>query len=679
MTIMRKIRVALVGNPNVGKSVIFNELTGGKAWIGNWPGVTVEKKVGTLKADEYEFEITDLPGIYSLTAYSIDEVIARNFIVEEKPDVVVNIVNAASIERNLYLTISLLEMEANVVIALNMMDIAESVGLKINVDLLSKKLCNIPIIPMIAIKKIGFKELIDAMINASKTKPKCEKIVDYGSIIEEQIDYVKEKLKEVKDIAEKYPLRWIAIKLLENDKEVVNKVRKFSEKLIAEVEEIRKKLSEKLGVDLEEYFVEKRYEKVAEIVKVAVIRVKEAGLTFSDIIDYTVTHKYLGIPIMMTVLYMLFKFAFDVATPFVDLIDILFNNILYNAVVNSGLPKLLASFLADGVISGLGSILVFLPNIALLFLALALLEDVGYMSRVAFITDKIMHKVGLTGKSIIPMVIGFGCNVPAIIATRVIEDENDRKTTALILPLMSCSARLPVYLVFAGTFFGAYAGAVVLSMYLLGLALAILIATFLRKFVFKGPSTGFIMEMPPYLIPQTRTVILKMWERTKKFLFKAGTVIFLGVITVWGLSITGPSGIIGVEALENPELFSRSWVGIIGHALSPIFTPMGWDWRATASLIFGLIAKELVVGVMAVLYGVSEENLSQAISVAFTPISAYAYMAFTLIYVPCLATIAAIRGELGVKYALIALAYELVLAYVVAFIIVSLGNLLGLG
>jgi len=676
---MRKIRVTLAGNPNVGKSVIFNELTGGKAWVGNWPGVTVEKKVGILRVGEYEFEITDLPGIYSLTAYSVDEIIARNFIVEEKPDVVVNIVNAASIERNLYLTISLLEMEANVVVALNMMDIAESLGLKINVDLLSKKLCNIPVIPMIAIKKAGFKELIDAMVNASKKKLKCEKIVNYGSIVEEQIDYIKEKLREIKDIAEKYPLRWIAIKLLENDKEIVNKVRKFSEELIEEVEKIRKKLSERLGADLEEYFVEKRYEKVAEIVKVAVIRVKEVGLTFSDIIDYTVTHKYLGIPIMITVLYMLFKFAFDVATPFVDLVDILFNNILYNAIVNSGLPKLLASFLADGVISGLGAILVFLPNIALLFLALAILEDVGYMSRVAFITDKIMHKVGLTGKSIIPMVIGFGCNVPAVIATRVIEDENDRKTTALILPLMSCSARLPIYLVFAGTFFGAYAGTAVLSMYFLGLVLAILIATFLRNFVFKGPSIGFIMEMPPYLIPQARTVILKMWERTKKFLFKAGTVIFLGVITAWGLSITGPSGIVGVEVLENPVLFSRSWVGIVGPALSPIFTPMGWDWRATASLIFGLIAKELVVGVMGVLYGVSEENLSQAISTAFTPVSAYAYMAFTLIYVPCLATIAAIRGELGVKYALMALAYELTLAYIVAFIIVSLGNLLGLG
>ena len=668
-----------MGNPNVGKSVIFNELTGGKAWVGNWPGVTVEKKVGFLRVSEYEFEITDLPGIYSLTAYSIDEVIARNFIVEEKPDVVVNIVNAASIERNLYLTISLLEMEANVVVALNMMDIAESVGLKINIKMLSKNLCNIPVIPMVAIRKVGFKELINAMINVSKTKPKCEKVVIYDSIVEKQINYVEEKLKKIEEIAKKYPLRWIAIKLLENDKEIIDKVRRFSEELIVEVEEIRKKLSEKLGVDLEEYFVEKRYEKVAEIVRAAIVKVKEAGLTFSDIIDYTVTHKYLGIPIMITVLYMLFKFAFDVATPFVDLIDILFNNILYNTVISSGLPKLVTSFLADGVISGLGSILVFLPNIALLFLALALLEDVGYMSRVAFITDKILHKVGLSGKSIIPMVIGFGCNVPAIIATRVIEDENDRKTTALILPLMSCSARLPVYLVFAGTFFGAYAGTAVLSMYLLGLVLAVVIATFLRKFIFRGPSTGFIMEMPPYLIPQMRTVILKMWERTKKFLFKAGTVIFLGVITVWGLSVTGPSGIIGVEALENPELFSKSWVGIVGHALSSIFTPMGWDWRATASLIFGLIAKELVVGVMAVLYGVSEENLSQAISAAFTPVSAYAYMAFTLIYVPCLATIAAIRGELGAKYALMALAYELTLAYIVALTIVFLGNLLGLG
>ena len=676
---MRKIRVALVGNPNVGKSVIFNELTGGKAWVGNWPGVTVEKKVGHLRINSFDFEIIDLPGIYSLTAYSIDELVARNFIVEEKPDVVVDIVNAASIERNLYLTISLLEMEANVVLALNMMDIAENTGLKIDVKKLSKMLCNIPVVPMVAIKKIGFKELIDAIIASYERKSKCVKIVDYGKTVEEQISYIEEKLKKIGDIASKYPLRWIAIKLLENDREVIEKVRKYSEEVVSEASEIRRRLSEKLGVDIEEYIVNKRFEKVAEVFEASVTRVKEVELTFSDIIDYTVTHKYLGIPIMITALYMLFKLAFDVATPLVDIIDILFNNILHDAAINSGLPKLLASFLADGVISGLGAILVFLPNIALLFLALALLEDVGYMSRVAYIMDKIMHKVGLSGKSIIPMVIGFGCNVPAIIATRVIEDENDRKTTALILPLMSCSARLPVYLVFAGTFFGAYAGTAVLSMYLLGIALAVIIASILRRFVFKGPSVGFIMEMPPYLIPQARTVILKMWERTKKFLFKAGTVIFLGVVTVWVLSVTGPSGIIGVKALENPELFSKSWVGIVGHILSVIFAPMGWDWRASASLIFGLIAKELVVGVMGVLYGVGEENLSQAISSAFTPVTAYAYMAFTLIYVPCLATIAAIRSELGAKYALFALAYELALAYVVALTIVYLGNLLGLG
>jgi len=675
---MVKIRVALVGNPNVGKSVIFNELTGGKAWVGNWPGVTVEKKVGKLKVENYEFEITDLPGIYSLTAYSIDELIARNFIVEEKPDVVVNIVNAASIERNLYLTLTLLEMEANVVIALNMMDLAESAGLKIDVEKLQRELCDIPIVPMVAIKKIGFNNLIKTMIEASKKKAKCGKIVNYGSKVEKQIEYIKERLRRVEGLKEKYPLRWIAIKLLENDHEVKEKVKRFSQEIIVEVEEIRRRLSEELGKDVEEHLVERRYDRVAEIIRKTVIKVKEIGLTFSDLLDYTIAHKTLGIPVMVTVLYMLFRFAFDVATPFVDLVDILFNDILYSAVVESNLPKIAASFLADGVISGLGSILVFLPNIAFLFLALALLEDVGYMSRVAYIMDRIMLKVGLTGKSIIPMVIGFGCNVPAIMATRVIEDENDRKTTALILPLMSCSARLPVYLIFAGTFFGAYAGTAVLSMYLLGIFLAILIATFLRKFVFKGPSVGFIMEMPPYLIPQVKTVILKMWERTKKFLFKAGTVIFLGVITVWALSITGPSGIIGVEALENPELFSKSWVGVVGHMLSTIFTPMGWDWRATASLIFGLIAKELVVGVMAVLYGVSEENLSQAIGTAFTPLTAYAYMAFTLIYVPCLATIAAIRGELGGKYALMALAYEIMLAYIVALTIVFMGRFVGL-
>ena len=647
--------------------------------IGNWPGVTVEKKVGIVRLGKAELEIVDLPGIYGLTAYSVDEVIARNFIVNERPEVVINIVNASNLERNLYLTVSLLEMGANIIVALNMIDLAEGQGYKVDSELLSK-LLNVPVVPMVAVKGIGIEELKKVLLESLKSKRKNVNIIDYGKPVERAIENLKLILDRDRRLAKQYNVRWLAIKLLEDDEEVKRKVIESTvgKEALKYVEKVKSELKTVLGEDVEDYIVEKRYEFVHSIAKAVLKPIKVKALTVTDIVDFVVTHKVFGIPIMLTVLYVAFKFAFDVATPLVDLIDWLFNNLLYTFIANSTLPSVIKSFIADGIVTGIGSILVFLPNIIFLFLFLALLEDIGYMARAAFVVDKIMLKLGLTGKSIIPMIIGFGCNVPAIMAARTIEDENDRKVTALVSPLISCSARLPVYLLFAGVFFSAYQGSIVLSMYVLGVVLAIFMALTFRKLMFKGLSSGFIMELPPYMLPMAKSVAFKTWERTKKFLFKAGTIIFLGVMLTWIMCVTGPSGYLGVEALESPKLIEESWIGILGHTLEPLFKPMGWDWKAIAALFFGFIAKEIVVGSMAILYATGEEGLSAILSQSFTPLTAYAYMAFVLIYVPCLATIAAIRGELGWKYAILTIVYELLLAYIVSLLIVSIGHLIGL-
>ena len=680
MTNRGNIRVALVGIPNVGKSLIFNRLTGGRAWVGNWPGVTVEKKVGKLRIDESEVEVIDLPGIYSLTPYSVDELIARNFIVEERPDVVVCIASAVNLERSLYLAVSLLELGANVVLALNMIDLAEKEGYRIDSKKL-EKLLGVPVVPTIATTGYGIDGLRNAIKKALQEKKEHIHIVDYGKEVEEAIEKIERLIEErAPELATKYPPRWIAIKLLEGDKDILDKLAKLpnGKDIVNQVNSLRSDLEKKVG-DLESHITERRYEKALEIARAVMKRVGVPRISLTDAIDSVLTHKVLGIPFALSIIYLLFRFAFEASSPFQDLIDILINGYLHDLVANSSiLPECLASLLADGVIAGIGAVLVFLPVIAFFFLGFAVLEDVGYIARIAFLVDKLFSKFRLPGKTIIPLIIGFGCNVPGVMATRTIEDENDRKTAALIAPLASCNARLPVYLVIGAAVLGRSAGFAVLSMYVLGMVLALITGFIFRRFLFKGPSSGFIMELPPYMKPNLSNIAMKTWERTKKFLYKAGTVIFLGVVIVWFLSVTGPAGYLG------PDNIVESFAGIIGRSLSStIFKPMGWDWRASVALLFGFIAKEVVVGTFGVLYGVGEEEeeaVAHAIAEhhSFTPLTGYAYMAFVLIYIPCVATLAAIRGELRLKYAILALVYEIVLAYVVALIIVSGGHALGI-
>jgi ferrous iron transport protein B len=675
--------IALAGIPNSGKSSIFNRLTGGRAWVGNWPGVTVEKKIGRIRADSIEIEVVDLPGIYGLTAYSVDELIARNFILEENPDIIVTIANATNLERSLYLIISLLELGANVIVALNMIDLARGQGIEIDHNLLSK-LLGVPVVPTVAISGVGIEELRKTIINSLGKEYRNVKIVDYGKDVEEAISKIENLIKEkLPSIAIKYTTRWLAIKLLEGDEEVIKKVKAIDggEAVLLEVDNIRRELQEKIG-DIAIYMAERRYQKVLEIVRKVVKQVRVRKVTWTDLLDSVLTHRVLGVFPAIVILYLLFRFAFEVSAPFVDLFDVLINGYLHDWVLGlKSLPSWLSSLLADGIIVGVGTVLTFLPLIVFFFLGLAFLEDVGYMSRIAYLVDKIFTKFGLSGKTIIPLVIGFGCNVPAVMAARTIEDENERKATALIAPLASCSARLPVYLVIASAIFGAAASLATLSMYIWSILLALVVGLALRKLLFKGPSTGFVMELPPYIMPRLGIISMKMWERSKKFLYKAGTVIFLGVLIVWALSVTGPSGFLGSEALSSLSLLEKSWAGVLGKAFSDtVFKPLGWDWRASAALIFGFIAKEVVVGTMAMLYGVGEEGLAKAIAKAhaFTPLTGYAYMLFVLVYVPCVATLATIRSELGLKYALLALAYELVLAYLLALGVVGAGHLVGI-
>lgn len=675
---VKSIRVALAGNPNVGKTVIFNELTGGRAHVGNWPGKTVERKVGKYKYRDVEVEVVDLPGVYSLSPYSIDESIARNYVVEEKPDVVVDIVDASNIERNLYLTLQLLEAGANVVVALNIMDEAEAKGMRIDHKKLSEIL-GVQVIPMVAIRGVGFEELREAIYRAA-IKPSGPEgsitgprglIVDYGREAEEHIKLLTDEIKKCPGL-KKYEPRWLAIALLENDEEIVGKVRELGYgDLVGRAEELRRGFNESVG-DPETYFADKRYECIKSILG-AVLTKKGVAWTFSDMLDKVLLHRVFGIPIFLSLMWLVFQFTYSVSAPFSDAIDTFF--VWLGEVARSNIADAsLSSLIADGIMSGLGSVLVFVPPIFLLFFALSILEDVGYLTRAAFVMDKALYKFGLSGRSFIPMLLGFGCNVPAIMATRTIKDWRDRLLTILVNPLMSCSARLPIYVLFAGAFLPGMEAPAIFSMYLLGIALAVMLAFIFRKLLFRGAPSPLILEMPPYRMPTLKSAAIHMWERGSWFLKKAGTIIFLAVIVVWFLG-TYPGG-------PGSDVES-SYVAMLGHWLEPLFAPLGWDWKATVALFFGFIAKEIVVGTYGTLYGLEEateesEPLRAALQGSFTPLTAYAFMAFSLIYVPCVATLGALKQETGSwKWVAFAVVYELVLAYVVALAIVGLGHALG--
>jgi len=661
------VKVALVGNPNVGKSVIFNNLTGSHQHIGNWPGKTVEKKEGIFEYNDKEVYVIDLPGIYSLTAYSVEELIARDYIIEEKPDVIVVIIDASNIERNLYLVLQVLELGAKTLLVLNKMDLAEASNLHIDAMELGK-LLGIPVIQTVAPKKIGMDELRRKILEIAKAKKQLTKI-RYSSDFEEAIDRITKLLEDYK-LHEEYSRRWLAIKLLEGDKVIIEKIRKTAKgkEFLKRVEKIKELLEQKYG-NLEMALIDERYRVIKCIVEKVVKG--EKTLTASDYLDQALLDKYLGIPIFISILWAMFQFTFIVSTPFSDILGDFFTILSERMAGITGFTRIDYLLFGEyGVLNGIGMVISFVPLIMTLYFAMSLLEDFGYLARAAFLMDKVMRKLGLTGRSIIPMILGFGCNIAGVYSTRIIPTEEDRIIAIVTNPLMLCSARLVVFTAIATAFWSSAVGSILLSLYIIGIVLAILIALMLKRFIFRGITSPFIMELPPYQMPSLKVAVTQMWIKGSLFFKKAGTIVFLGLLIVGFLATTDASTLSFTNDIEY------SLVAVIGHKLQPIFTPLNWDWRLVVAIIFGFIAKEIVIGTTAMLYGVSEEEFSIFLASHYDPVTMYAYMLFVLIYVPCIATLAAVKHETqSWKWVIFTIVYETLLAYTISLIILFLGRI----
>ncbi|MBN2537712.1 ferrous iron transport protein B [candidate division WOR-3 bacterium] len=672
MTGKRAITVALAGNPNSGKTSLYNALTGARQSVGNWPGVTVEKKEGRFIYQGHEVTVVDLPGTYALDAYTLDERVAREYLVAEKPDAVVAVVDASNLERNLYLVAQLLELGATVVVALNMVDIAQSRGIEIDTAQLEKVL-GVKVVTTVASMGVGIETLKRVVHDIQRAPPPPGLTISYGRDIEAGIEQL------VGPIVAAWPgrssqARWLALKLLEGDPEAV--ARLGDDEQAARVREtlavVRARLERRLDLDIETAVVERRYgflNGVAhECTRHRADLLRRISLT--DRIDSVVTNRWVGIPIFLLLMWGTFQLVFRVGAPLSGLIERLFGWL--GSVISSGLalvqaPAWLASLLVEGIIGGVGSVLVFVPNIVILFAVIALLEESGYMARAAFVMDRFMHLLGLHGKSFIPMIIGFGCNVPAIMATRTLESRKDRILTVLVNPLMSCSARLPIYILFAGVFFSRHRGLVVFSLYLLGMVLAVLVARLFKWVFFKSESAPLIMEMPPYHLPTLRSILVHMWERAWLFVRKAGTIIALTSVVIWLLA----SLPWGVEYASEASVIGR-----LGSLLAPLLRPAGFGyWWVAVSLAAGVVAKEIVIGTMGAIHGAGPGGLADVLRQSFTPLSAYAFMVMSLVYIPCVATIAAIRRETNWKWALLSVGYTLALGWLLAVVIFQVGSL----
>jgi ferrous iron transport protein B len=714
--VSKKLTIALAGNPNSGKTTVFNSLTGTRQHVGNYPGVTVEKKEGKLEYKGYEINVVDLPGTYSLTAYSIDEIVARNFVVEENPDVIIDIIDASNLERNLYLATQFMELKVPLILAFNMSDIAKKQGLLIDRDKLSELLGS-PIVFTVATKKQGLSELLAEAIKLFEGRTELRKAtVGYGREIQEELTKLENILSKDKNLIQKYPSHWLAVKLLEKDNEVIKKIKESpsSDEILETVERSTAHLKGIFGDTPEEIIADRRYGFIGGACSEAVEKTFEVRHTISDKIDKVLVNRILGLPIFLGLMWLVFKFTFKLSEPLMGWVESAQEWLgnLFGGLLPAGGP--VQSLIVNGIIGGVGSVLVFVPIIFLLFLAMAVLEDSGYMARAAFIMDRLMHKIGLHGRSFIPMLLGFGCNLPAIMATRSIEDRKDRLVTILVNPFMSCGARLPVYVLFIGAFFPEkIAGNVLFSLYILGIVVAIVTAKLLKKYLFKGEAAPFVMELPLYRIPTIKGLFIHMWGRGAVYLKKAGTVIFVGCVLIWFLSnfpwnpkyskdydalieqAQGNEKLITL--LENEKAFEKlekSYAGRLGRTIAPIFRPLGFaDWKISVGLMGGFIAKEIVVGTLGTLHSIGEageesQSLRQALqnetrpdgSKMYNPLAAYSLMVFVLLYIPCIATIAVIKRETNSwRWPLFAAFYTTALAWIVSFIVYQGGGLLGLG
>ena len=695
MPSQKSIRIALAGNPNSGKTTMFNNLTGARQHVGNYPGVTVEKKEGRFRHGNREIHVTDLPGTYSLTAYTIEELIARNFLIDERPDVVVDIVDESNLERNLYLAVQLMELGVQLVLAFNMNDLAKAQGVEVDIELMSA-LFGVTIVPTVGHKGVGMTELKDAVIQVAGAKaPQKPRTVSYGEELDAELAGIIPLLEKEPGLIRGLNPRWVAVKLLENDREVRQKVERTAadpSAIFSAVEVACGRIERDFGDAAEIVIADHRYGFISGACQESVKMTVAVRHTISDKIDSVVTNRVLAIPIFLGLMYLVFKLTFTLGEPPMGWIES-FVEWLSGAMGSlwpEGSESALRSLIVDGLIGGVGGVLVFLPNILLLFLAIAILEDSGYMARAAFIIDRLMHKIGLHGKSFIPMLIGFGCTVPAIMATRTLETRRDRLTTMLVLPLISCGARLPIYALFIPAFFPEQWRAPLLwIIYLVGLVLAILMAKLLRSTLFKGEVAPFVMELPIYRMPTLKGILIHMWVRSWMFLRKAGTIIVAISILLW-VMMSYPKAPesrlegLGENRAANVEL-SYSLAGRIGHALVPVMQPVGFDWRTTTAMIGAFAAKEVFVAQLGIIHSLGEadeesEPLREVLRREYSPLQALSIMLFCLISAPCMVTIATTWRESGsIKWALLQLGGLTVLAYVVCLIVYQGGKLFGIG
>ncbi|HXX52961.1 MAG TPA: ferrous iron transport protein B [Thermodesulfovibrionales bacterium] len=720
----KTITVGVAGNPNSGKSTLINGLAGTRLHVGNWPGVTVEKKSATLEYAGRQIRLVDLPGTYSLSPYTQEEIIARDFLVHEKPDVIINVVDATNMERNLYLTVQLMELKIPIVIALNIYDEAEKKGYAINVSAMEAML-GVKVIPTVATRKTGLENVIKSAVEAAGDPlMPLPKHLNYGDDVEFAARTIERQIEKT-SLAGRYPARWLALKLMEGDSHVCGEIDLECNALF--VSEAVGHLKTAHGSDIESIMADARYAQASGLAR-EVIKKRETGkVELTEKIDRIVLSRFFGIPLFLAAMWVMFKFTFDVSKPLSDWIGEMvsgpFRRLAVTLIGVLHAPDWTVSLAADGVIAGVGNVLVFAPVIFAMMFFITFLEGSGYMARAAFVMDRAMHAIGLHGKSFIPMLLGFGCNVPAIYATRTLENPRDKALTALLVPLMSCGARLPVYVVFIGAFFSASAGTVLWSLYVMGIALAILMGIIFKKTLFRGQAPMFIMELPPYRMPSLRSLLIHTWEKGKHFLIKAGTYILAVSILVWFL-LNLPWGV---------EHKKDSYLGKTGQLVAPVLEPLGFgNWAAASSLIAGVIAKETVVGTMGEIYVLKGEKneeapsfkedlkevgtsfadaakrsflnafsaigivslsteestekvaermpLRQALRSQFSPLAAYAFITFVLLYMPCVVVAIAMRQELGTwKWFAISFVYQMVLAWMVTLIIYQGGKLLGFG
>ena len=655
---------ALAGNQNCGKTTLFNQLTGSNQHVGNFPGVTVDQKVGQMKSQP-DCSVVDLPGIYSLRPYTNEEIVTRDFLLNEKPDGIINIVDATNIERNLYLTLQLMEMRIPMVLALNMMDEVRNNGGTNNVEKMSEAL-GIPVVPISAAKNEGIEELVQAAVRVAKEK-RTAKVIDFckqGPVHR----CIHSVCHQIEDHAEKAGLsvRFSCSKLIENDTRIVDMLQ-LSQNELELVEHSIIEMEAEAGMDRNAALAGMRYDFIESVCADTVIKCEESKEHIRSVkIDSILTHKYFAIPIFILVMFLVFFLTFNVfGAVLSDLLSMLIDDI--TALVDKGLTAyginpVVHSLVIDGIFAGVGSVLSFLPIIVVLFFFLSILEDTGYMARIAFVMDKLLRKIGLSGRSIVPLLVGFGCTVPAVMASRTLSSERDRRMTIMLTPFMSCSAKIPIYAVFAAAFFQKYAALVMIGMYLTGIIIGIIVALIFDRTVFRGKPIPFVMELPNYRFPSAKSVLLLMWDKAKDFLQRAFTIIFLATVIIWFLQSFDSRLNVVTDSAD-------SILAAIGHLLAPVFAPLGFnDWRIPTALITGFTAKEAVISTLGVLMGTSTAALGPALHTLFTPVSAISFLVFTLLYTPCVAAIAAVKRELESGWlALGVVILQCVVAWLAAF------------